>query len=276
MVPELRPRGIGEVLDAAVALYRARFGQLLRVTAYVVFPLQALASLIVLSAQPDKFNVSITGSATPSGDAGSAAAQAGATFTVLAIALVSTAFVVAVCTRIVADAYVDHPEKSAEAMRVAGRRLFAVIGVSVVVAIAEGLGFLACFVGVAIPLVLFAVAVPVLILEQTGVFASLGRSARLTKSRFFHVLGLIAAAQLLGYVVSFSLTGLVNYLLRDSGNTTLLVMLQGLAAAVSATVTRPFLATVTVALYFDLRVRVEGFDVQMLMQRVDARHAAAR
>src|SRR5215475_5729340 len=108
----MRPRGIGEVLDAAVALYRARFASLVKVTAAVVFPLQALASLIILSAQPDKFNVSFTGSATPAGDAGNAAAQAGATFTVFAIGLVSTAFVVAVCTRIVADAYVDYQEGS--------------------------------------------------------------------------------------------------------------------------------------------------------------------
>ena len=38
MVPELRPRGIGEILDAAVALYRARFGQLIRYSAIVVVP----------------------------------------------------------------------------------------------------------------------------------------------------------------------------------------------------------------------------------------------
>jgi len=27
VIPELRPRGIGEILDAAVSLYRARFGR---------------------------------------------------------------------------------------------------------------------------------------------------------------------------------------------------------------------------------------------------------
>ena len=33
MVPDLRPRGIGEILDSAVALYRARFTKLALVAA---------------------------------------------------------------------------------------------------------------------------------------------------------------------------------------------------------------------------------------------------
>ncbi len=35
--------------------------------------------------------------------------------------------------------------------------------------------------------------------------------------------------------------------------------------------TTPFVATAIVVLYFDLRTRDEGYDVQLLMQRNDAR-----
>ena len=52
MVSELRPRGIGEILDTAVALYRARFRKLTLVTATVVIPVQVLSALVLLSAQP--------------------------------------------------------------------------------------------------------------------------------------------------------------------------------------------------------------------------------
>jgi len=38
--------------------------------------------------------------------------------------------------------------------------------------------------------------------------------------------------------------------------------------------TTPFVATAIVVLYFDLRIRDEAFDVQLLMQRNDARIAA--
>ena len=49
---------------------------------------------------------------------------------------------------------------------------------------------------------------------------------------------------------------------------------QGIANTVVAVLTTPFLAAAIVACYFDLRIRNEAFDVQLLMQRNDARHAA--
>jgi hypothetical protein len=65
VIPELRPRSVGEVLDAAVLLYRARFGALMKAAAIVVIPLTVLILLIQLSALPDEFTVGLTGEATP-------------------------------------------------------------------------------------------------------------------------------------------------------------------------------------------------------------------
>ena len=58
MVPELRPRSVGEVLDAAVLLYRARFGALMRVSLIVVIPVSLLTMLVLLSALPDELHAS--------------------------------------------------------------------------------------------------------------------------------------------------------------------------------------------------------------------------
>ena len=102
MVPELRPRGIGEMLDAAVALYRARFGRLVRITLAVIVPVQILNTIILLSAQPDSFRPNLTGGVTASyDDAGSASLHLAATLLVLMLTVISTAFIAAVCTRIV-------------------------------------------------------------------------------------------------------------------------------------------------------------------------------
>jgi len=46
VLANLRPRGVGETLDAAVALYRSRFGALVRITALVVIPVQMLNVLV--------------------------------------------------------------------------------------------------------------------------------------------------------------------------------------------------------------------------------------
>jgi hypothetical protein len=135
------------------------------------------------------------------------------------------------------------------------------------------LGVFACFVGVFVALVFLAVAVPAFVLEQAPVFKSIGRSIELTRSRFWHVLGVVLAAQLLVAVLQFGLTLLVDIAFASGDSTTTLVIMQGVAGAVSAVVTAPLVATATVALYFDLRVRVEAMDVQMLMQRIDEKYA---
>ena len=274
MVPELRPRGIGEMLDVAVSLYRARFGRLISVAAAVVVPVQVLSTLVLLSAQPDTVNVSFTGAATPQYNDRSSALQLGAIVIVFIVGVLSTAFVVAVCTRVVADAYSDNTADAGEIMQVARRRYLAVVGTSLLVAASEGIGFVFCFVGALVPLTLFAVAVPSLILEGIGVSAALGRSVNLTKSHFFRVLGLVLTAQILGSVLNVGLAAGISTWLRHGGSTTALVIGQGVANAVAATLTTPFIATAIVVLYFDLRIRNEAYDVQLLMQRADARALA--
>src|SRR4249920_3714373 len=115
----MRPRGIGEILDAAVSLYRARFGQLVRYAAIVVVPVQLLLTIVLLSAQPDNYSVSVSGNATPQFNSGGA--QLGATIVVLIAGWLTHAFVAAVTTRIVANAYVGHGEEGSQAALTAAR-----------------------------------------------------------------------------------------------------------------------------------------------------------
>jgi hypothetical protein len=262
MVPDLRPRGIGEILDAAALLYRARFGALVRYAAIVVLPVQAFLTIVLLSAQPDNFSVGITGSAQPQFDTNSA--ELAAFVVILVVGLITHAFIVAVTTRVVANQYVDHAEGSAHLLSTTGRRLFAVIGVSILVALCQLLGLLACFVGILVPMAFFAVAIPALLLERKGVGGALGRSIELTKGHFWHVLGVVLAAALIGSLLNAALATALNIFARNSSPTTL-VLAQGVANALASILTTPFVAAATVALYFDLRIRDEAFDVQMAL-----------
>src|SRR5262245_60453813 len=163
MVSELRPRGIGEILDTAVALYRARFRKLMLVAATVVIPVQVLSALVLLSAQPESYDrLNVTGSVSPQYGADSALIGLAAFLVITIVSLLSTAFVVAVCTRIVADAYIDRDSGAGDAVRAVRPRLFAIIGLTILVTICSGIGLLFCFVGVLVPLTLFAVAIPAL------------------------------------------------------------------------------------------------------------------
>lgn len=273
MVPDLRPRGIGEILDSAVALYRARFTKLVLVAATIVVPVQILSAIVMLSAEPKGFTLNVTGNVSPHYDAGSFAVRFAATVVVAVIGILSTALIVAVCTRLVADAYIDRSSDTRDAVHEVRPRVFAVIGTSFVVLISEAIGFVFCLVGAFVPLVLFAVAVPVLILERTSVSGALARSITLTKTHALHVLGMVLTAQLLAAVLNGGLALAAHLLLRSSGGTVAAVIAQSIASTIAGILTTPFVATAIVVLYFDLRIRDEAYDVQLLMQRNDARIA---
>jgi len=273
MVSELRPRGIGEILDSAVVLYRARFTKLVRVAALIVVPVQVLSALVLLSAQPDHYNIGVTGTVSPQYDSSSFAVQFAAVIVVAIVTVLSTALIIAVCTRIVADAYIGRMSEARDAVRAVRPRLLAIIGTSLLVLVSEAIGFAFCFVGVVVPLTVFAVALPVLILEGVGVSAAIGRSVTLTKSHLLHVLGLVLTAQLLASTVNLALAEGVSLVLRVGGGTVAVVIGQSIANAIASLLSTPFIATATVVLYFDLRIRDEAYDVQLLIQRNDARLA---
>ena len=265
MVPELRPRGIGEILDAAVALYRTRFGQLIRYSAIVIVPVQVFLTLVELSAQPDRFSLSITGNPTPQFDSGRA--QLAAFVVVLGVGMLTHAFVAAVTTRIVDDEYVGFSEPAAQAARTGYSRFFAVLAVGILAGIAQIAGLAFCFVGSFAVQAFFAVAVPIVILERQRVFAAMGRSIELTKSHFWHVLGVVLAASLLSTFLNAGLTAALNFWAAHGGSTTSTVLAQGIVNTIAALITTPFVAAAIVTLYIDLRIRDEAFDVQMAIAR---------
>jgi len=275
MVPELRPRGIGEMLDLAVALYRARFGQLALLAATVVVPVQVLSTIVLLSAQPTSLDVSVAGTTSPQYDTSSVLVGLAASLVVLFVGFVSNTFVIGVCARPVADAYIGHESTSTRG-RIGGRGFGAVLAGATLVALCEIVGFGFCGFGTFVVAAFLAVALPALVLERVGPGAAIGRSLKLTKSYFFRVLGLIISAQLLVSVVNLGLAFALRAFLLSGASVTVNVIAQGIAGTIAAVLTTPLLATVAVVCYFDARIRNEGFDVQLLLQRNDARHAAAR
>jgi flagellar biosynthesis protein FlhB len=274
VVSELRPRGIGEILDSAVALYRARFTRLVKVAVIVVVPVQALSAIVLLSAQPDHYSLSVTGAVTPQYDSSSVAVQLAAFLVVAVVGVLSTALVIAVCTRILADAYIDTDSSAGDAFRAVRPRVLAVIATSLIVLVSEALGVVACLVGVLVPLTFFAVALPALILERVGVGAAIGRSIALTKTHLMHVLGLVLTAQLLSVILNTALAEGIRLVLHSDNGTVSAVIGQSIASTIGGVLTTPFVAAAVVALYFDLRIRDEAYDIQLLMQRNDARSSS--
>jgi hypothetical protein len=103
------------------------------------------------------------------------------------------------------------------------------------------------------------------ILERRPVFAAMGRSWELTRSHFWHVLGLILSASILSALLNAGLAIVLNLWSVHGASPTSLAIAQGIANSLGLLLTAPFVAAAVVALYFDLRIRDEAFDVQMAL-----------
>jgi hypothetical protein len=268
VVPELRPRSVGEILDAAVRLYRARLGSLLLVSAVVLVPVSLLSMLVLLSALPDESSVGITTNA-PVFDTSASAAELGAILVTTVLLALATTFVTAATTRIVADAYVGEHAATGEAVRDTTSRVWPLIGLTLVVTAATTAGFFACFVPGLWLQVAWSVAIPAFMLERVGVFDALRRSFALTKVKFWLAFGVFWLSQLLVLALTFGLTALLAWLTRSSDSESADIIVQSVANGAATIITLPFAASAIVALYFDLRTRAEAFDVQMMIAGLD-------
>lgn len=117
-------------------------------------------------------------------------------------------------------------------------------------------------------------AVPVLMVERTGVFESLARGSRLIAGHFWRVLGIsfltVLIAQFAAGIVSVPLA-ILGELPRLMGAGEAMVMLtlvasQAITQILATALVTPFLSAVTALLYIDVRIRKEAFDVELLTQ----------
>lgn len=269
MHPEMRPLGVGEALDAAIAICRRSYWPLVKIAALVTAPVQALSTLLILSAGGDgaAFTISTGGIDDPASDDYLVAVVAGVV--VLVLALLAMTLATAASTRLVADTYLAEPGTAGGSIRYAARRIWALLGATVVAAVATVAGFYACLVPGIWLAVSWWVFIPALLVEGIGPMASLRRSLVLTRNRFFSTVGALVAVILFQETLSalFDLVGMIVLQSDPSGTGNIVVnsVLQGLAT----TLTLPVAAAAVVVWYFDLRVRSEGFDVWMMIRGLD-------
>lgn len=143
-----------------------------------------------------------------------------------------------------------------------------VIGLSIVLAVGLMLGFILLIVPGVILFLAWSVAVPVLVIEKTGVFATLGRSAELTKGHRWAILGLAVVVWIISFILSMVVLPLTAVLtIANAGmfSTAPAIALSGLINAVIATIT----ATGTAVVYYELRSIKEGIGPEQLASVFD-------
>jgi len=106
-------------------------------------------------------------------------------------------------------------------------------------------------------------ATPVLVLERSGVFASLRRSWRLTRTSFWRIAGIYLLTSILVAIVAGIVSAPIGMLGQVIGGVTGMTIAQLVGTVVAAAITTPFVAGVIALLYIDIRIRREGLDVEL-------------
>jgi glycerophosphoryl diester phosphodiesterase family protein len=265
--PQLRPLSVGEMLDAGFRLFRHRFGTLVACVLVPVVPLTILGTIIIASTDPDAFDVNSTGN-----DSG--AAIAGFLISIF-LQSAGAALAVAACFKAISAAYLGERASFGDSLAYAVRRFIPLIVCYIVVVVALLLTFPSWILFFIPPIWLaikFSMAFPAVIFERAGPFRAIGRSWRLTKNNWWRVFGTLVVVFLIALVVNFALTAVLGIVAAgsDSISEVAFAVLNTVITLLTYMLTYPLWAAVMTVLYYDLRVRNEGFDLQLLAQGVGA------
>ena len=273
--PQLRPLGMGEILDVGIKIYTRNWLTLWKIVVFVVLPAQILANAIRVSSLPSGVDLSGAGPGFSTGNTTFVSHHDAAVLIVGVVVGALISFMAgqlaqAGCFRAVADAYLGAEASASSSLRYALRRLPAVIVLTIFAGLFESLGLLACLIPGIYLWGAFYVAIPALLVEGAGPFRALGRSRRLVQGRWWTTFGVAIVGYLLVAIVTSALSAVViGVALSNPGrNTVTGFVLNTLASTVASMLTTPAAAAFATVLYIDLRVRKEGFDLFLLAQRL--------
>ncbi|HXO84612.1 MAG TPA: hypothetical protein VN803_03705 [Gemmatimonadales bacterium] len=278
-MPDLKPLAFGEVLDASLTIFRRHF--LLFVKLGIVALWLPVAMTIYVSL------------------AGGQQQHLGLSFLANVIQYFAGLFLSASAIRVISDAYLGHEPQFGDAISLGASKIWSLFvaglakgvivgGIAILIgivaavtipSIARGGGgggamlalFLAFAVGGWFAIFVacgYAVTTPVVVLENlTNATDSLGRSWALTKGTKLKIFGIFCVAFLIVFLPMVLFGGLAGILKAES-----LISSQAfeVVAAALPIILTPLLSCVVTIVYYDLRVRREGFDLQVLSEQLGA------
>ena len=209
------------VFDEAWQMYKAHATHLLAIAFVIYLAAAVIAALLTLAA-------------------GSFGALLGSLVGIVAAFLLQATLVKAV--QDVRDGRADL--SLGETVRAATPYFWAVAGASILAGIAITIGLLLLIVPGLYLITIWAVIVPVIVLEQSGVMASFGRSNQLVRGHGWHVFGTLVLAWVILLVVNIVLGIIFTVLPHALGS--------GLASVISGTLVAPFIALIVTLIYYRL------------------------
>ena len=259
--PELRPLSIGEILDVAIKIYLRNAWTLFRVVLVVVAPVEIVSALIQASAANDTDTATVS-----SHDLALYLSAIGAA---AVLGILANTVATGASFKAVADAYLGEQPAWRSSLRFAFARLHSILWITLLGGIATVIGFVFCIVPGIYLWIAFAVAVPVLLTEGVKGTSALGRSRALVRGRWWGTFGVVLLGTILAGIVSAAIGGLAGLAAGTTdANTVAGFLVNSVSGTLGSMISTPFTAAFVSVLYFDLRVRKEAFDLQLLAERI--------
>jgi hypothetical protein len=260
--PQLRPLSVGEMLDAGFRLFRHRFGTLVACVVVPIVPLTILGTIVIASTDPNAYDVNAP------------ATETGTSFAGFAISLIlqsaGAALAVAACFKAISAAYLGERANWSDSLGYAFRRFIPLIITYILVLLISIPGFFLLILPGIWLSVKLCMAFPSVIFERANPFRAIGRSWKLTRDNWWRVFGTLVVVFLIALVVNFALSAVLGIVAAgsDSISEVAFALLSTIITLLTYMLTYPLWAAVMTVMYYDLRVRNEGFDLQLLAQGV--------
>lgn len=249
-VPTMRPLSLGEALDASLAFYRQLFVQLLGVS------LAAQAIPLAYSAYLD---------AQTGGAAGGVVLHPVLFLVSLLIGILAGSIGTAASTLIVSESYLGRSLTTGRALRRAMQFLGRLIALSVAMGLLVGVGFLLLVVPGFVMFSGLILSSPALVLEnQPSAGAAMRRSWILSRGFRGKLLGAYLVAFLILMIPPIAITVLAAMFGLSGATASAQSTVVRIVASALQVLVYPILYVITTVLYYDMRVRKEGFDIEML------------
>ncbi len=269
----LRPLRVGEILDVGIKIYLKHARTLFKIVIVVVAPIQVLSLLVSLSTVPEAFTAPTTYQPFNTGEIwlfGAGAVIIGI------LSFLTVLLATGACFKTISDVYLGHAPDARGSLRFARQNLRSLLWANILALLFMTLGLVALVIpGIYLWIALSLVS-PVVLLEGLKGRQSLKRSRFLVREMWGKTFATIFVSFLLAMVVSTVVSALINALVfvGDQNSLVLQVTLNTISSTVAQVISTPFQAAILAVLFFDLKVRKEGFDLQLLAERMGGGGAA--
>jgi hypothetical protein len=269
--PRLRPLSTGEILDVSIKICVAQWRTLLKAVLIVVVPVQIVSTILTADYTVSSFDFGASSSQTPQQTLDELNQYIGGLAISGLLQLCAVGLATAACFRAIGQSYLGESADWRESLRFATRHIPSLLLLTLLYVLGVGLGTV-LFIAPGVWLyVAWAFALPVLLVEGLRGRNALGRSFALVKGRWWKTFGTLVVGFILAAIISSLMQAvfLLGAVVGDDNDTVVLV-LSALAGIVGLAISTPFQAALLTVLYFDLRVRKEGFDLELLAREIGA------